>query len=168
MIRLLALIVALAVVLAAAGCGSSSSTSGGTSSASTGTVHFAKTKFLLHSGLAFGAFHRYIYKPYKAGGFSPPSSHKAALVKAGLAALFAYHETKLALTDARSSPLLSKLLSPLLALQNRLGAMGSRLKSGSLDSADINAANGDATSLSSQSAAAGAPIKDRSAPIPGT
>jgi len=27
--------------------------------------------FVLHAGLAFGAFHRWIYKPFKAGARSP-------------------------------------------------------------------------------------------------
>lgn len=75
-------------------------------------VHFARTKFLLHAGLAFGAFHRYIYKPFLSGGFTPPLRHKLAIVKAGAAALFAYHEIKIALIDAQSSALLSKLVSP--------------------------------------------------------
>jgi hypothetical protein len=34
------------------------------------TKSFAKTKFVLHAGLAFGAFHRYLYKPYQAGTFN--------------------------------------------------------------------------------------------------
>ena len=94
-------VLALSLSLAVTGCGSS------------GHVHFAKTKFVLHAGLAFGAFHRYIYKPYKAGDFTPVSSHKLTIVKAGAAGLFAYHEIKIALVDAQSSPTLSKLVSPL-------------------------------------------------------
>ena len=31
------------------------------------TIAFAETKFVLHSGLAFGAFHRYLHKSHKAG-----------------------------------------------------------------------------------------------------
>jgi hypothetical protein len=36
----------------------------------------------LHAGLAFGAFHPYIYKPFRAGWFSQPQAQKRALVKA--------------------------------------------------------------------------------------
>jgi hypothetical protein len=32
-----------------------------------GSVNFDKTKFVLHAGLGFGAFHHFIYAPYKAG-----------------------------------------------------------------------------------------------------
>lgn len=67
-------------------------------------MHFAKTKFLLHAGLAFGAFHRYIYKPFKNGGFTPVSSHKLAIVKAGAAGLFAYHEIKISEHRRRKRP----------------------------------------------------------------
>ncbi|MGI8557227.1 MAG: hypothetical protein ACR2ND_02780 [Solirubrobacteraceae bacterium] len=66
--RQLALIVTVTGCIAAfglAGCGSSSSSSnagGGSTAASStsGTTHFAKTKFLLHAGRALGAFHHFI------------------------------------------------------------------------------------------------------------
>ncbi len=87
-----------AFVLLGAGCGSKSSSSGSSPSGSNGgqssssqppkKVRFAKTKFVFHAGLAFGAFHRYIYKPFRAGSFSRPLSHKKALLKAAVAALF--------------------------------------------------------------------------------
>lgn len=144
-----------------AGCGSSSSSSGGTP-----TIHFAKTKFLLHAGLAYGAFHRYVYKPFRSGSFSPPSRHKAAIVKAGVAAAFSYHETKLALQDARASKVLSRLLGPVLALQTALGGLATHLRGGNLDAAGINSANNSANSLQAQSTAAGAPIKDHTPPPP--
>lgn len=66
-----ALLVTLALV--AAGCGSSSSSTSAPAASSppasatstpasttstTGTVKLAKTKFVIHAGLAFGAFHR--------------------------------------------------------------------------------------------------------------
>ena len=69
------------VALATAGCGSSSSSTsssaaGASSSASTSTSstpnvgRLPTAKFVLHAGLAFGAFHHWIYKPFKAGAFS--------------------------------------------------------------------------------------------------
>ena len=153
--RLVAAAIVLAAALALASCGSSASTgSAGSGSGQTTTRHiaFAKTKFLLHAGLAFGAFHRYIYKPFRSGGFSPPTRHKAAIVKAGLAAVFAYHEAKIALQDAQASPLLSKLVAPLTALQRQLSGLGTRLKTGSLDSSGISAANTTVNGISSASA----------------
>jgi hypothetical protein len=153
----LPILLVLILAVGVAGCGSSTTSSGQTGSPH---VHFAKTKFVLHAGLAFGAFHRYIYKPFRSGGFTPPLSHKAAIVKAGVAALFVYHEVKIALVDARSSPLLSKLVSPLTALQNRLNALHQSLRGGHLDSKSINSANQAVSGIGSQSAHGGVPIHD--------
>jgi hypothetical protein len=127
-------------------------------------VHFAKTKFLLHAGLAFGAFHRYLYKPLKAGVFSKPLSHKAALVKAGLATAFLVHELKIAYTDAQSSPTLTKLVRPITALKTKATTMIAGLKAGHYDPARINSAQSDVASITSQAAGAGAQVKDL--PIP--
>jgi hypothetical protein len=161
--------IVLVGALAVAGCGSSgSSGSAGSGSGQTTTRHiaFAKTKFLLHAGLAFGAFHRYIYKPFRSGGFSPPTQHKAAIVKAGVAGLFAYHEAKLALQDAQASPTLSKLVAPLTALQRQLSGLGTRLKGGSLDASGINAANASVNGITSQSAHDYKAIHDVASPSP--
>ncbi|GAC1436792.1 MAG: hypothetical protein NVSMB51_09010 [Solirubrobacteraceae bacterium] len=182
-----ALFAALALVLALAlltgGCGSSKSSNGSSGAASTDTTaaqgqstgaattttpktRFAKTKFVFHAGLAFGAFHRYIYKPFKAGNLTQGGilKHKKAALKAGLAGLFAYHEIKLALKDAKSSPLLSKLLTPLTALQSKLQALGTRLKRGKADPAAIESANSDVSSISAGSKQAGQPITDQPTP----
>lgn len=163
-------VLVLVLVIGLAGCGSSSSSSSASGSGSTSTVghvHFAKTKFLLHAGLAFGAFHRYIYKPFRRGDFTPPLRHKLAIVKAGAAALFIYHEVKIALIDAQSSLLLSKLVSPLTALQRELGSLHQSLHGGHLDSSGINAANGNVTSIGSQSAHSGARVRDLATPALG-
>lgn len=167
-------VVLLIGAVAAAGCGSTTSGSGANSAgggtdssgqtATTQHVTFAKTKFLLHAGLAFGAFHRYIYKPFKSGGFTPPAQHKAALVKAGLAALFAYHESKIALQDAQSSPVLSKLVAPLTALQGQLSGLSGRLKQGALDATGISAASSTVDRIGAQSAADFKPIHDSPTP----
>jgi hypothetical protein len=157
----------LLVAAAIAGCGggTNASTAGGGATSSTSSTHFAKTKFVLHAGLAFGAFHRYIYKPYKEGKFSGGLlHHKVATIKAGLAAAFAYHEVKLALHDARSSKLLSKALSPLLALQTKLGSLAGELKHGSVDGSAITAANSDAGQTSQAGAEAGQPVTDQPSP----
>jgi hypothetical protein len=149
--------IVIVLALGLAGCGSSSSSGGGGAAPH---VHFAKTKFVLHAGLAFGAFHRYIYKPFRSGGFTPPLHHKAAILKAGVAALFVYHEVKIALVDARSSPLLSKVVSPLTALQSKLNGLRQSLSAGRLDSGAINTANSTVSSIGSQSAHSGAPIRE--------
>ncbi|MEA2211103.1 MAG: hypothetical protein QOF83_1051 [Solirubrobacteraceae bacterium] len=166
----LAILVALVVgsSFLTVGCASSSSTNSAGAASATSTTHLAKTKFLLHAGLAFGAFHRYIYKPLKTGAFSGGLfHHKLATLKAALAAAFAYHEVKLALTDARSSKILSRLLSPLLALQTRFHALVSGLRNGSVNSSAIQSANALTGRASQAGAKAGQNIKDLVPASPG-
>ena len=159
------------VALAAGGCGSSSSSSSsgaaaaGSSTATSSTPnvgHLPTVKFVLHAGLAFGAFHRYLYKPFKAGAFSGGVfKHKLTVVKAGLAALFVYHEVKLAVKDAQASPKLSKLVAPLTALADKVKSLGSSVKSGKPDASSLSSANGDITSLSGLASAAGVSVPDQ-------
>src|SRR3954464_14124626 len=105
--RLATPLAAVLAVLVIAACGSDTKTvtdklgNGQTTVRTVPDVHFAKTKFLLHTGLAFGAFHRYILKPYRAGAFQKGAPGRTkALVKASAAGLFAYHQLKVARTDA--------------------------------------------------------------------
>jgi hypothetical protein len=163
-------LVAVALALVVAGCGSSnrsSSTASAsipaaiTSNATSSSVKLAKTKFVIHAGLAFGAFHRWIYKPVKAGYLQQPLRHKAALVKGGLAAAFVLHELKLALADAQADPTLSKLVSPLTALQDKLKGLPSDLKSGTANPADVLSANDSIGSLKQLAADAGQPITEQ-------
>jgi len=151
--KLLAL-TAIALTLAACGSATSSSPGSSPSSSTTSHVTLAKTKFVLHAGLAFGAFHRYIYKPFRAGEFSHPFSHKIMLIKAGVAALFIRHELRLALTDAQSSPTLSKLVSPITSLEHRLSG---DVKSGG---SALNQDNSAIRSLEQQSSSSGQPITE--------
>ncbi len=162
----------IVLALAATGCGSSSSSSTSASqpaatstpsgTTTTGSVKLAKTKFVIHAGLAFGAFHRWIYKPIKAGDLRHPLSHKLTTIKAALAAAFVYHELKLALKDAQSSPTLSKLVAPVTALQAKIHGLGSSVKSGDTSSIEqqVSQANDSVTSISSQSSSAGQPITE--------
>jgi hypothetical protein len=161
--------------IALVGCGSSGSSSSGsqasggttsTSQAGTSTTqksHLATAKFVLHAGLAFGAFHHWIYKPFKAGNFTGGNlkNHKAAALKAALAGLFAYHELKLAFEDAKASPLLSKLAAPLTALGTKLKSLASGLKSGTLDPSAVESANGDTSTIGGLASGAGAAISEK-------
>jgi hypothetical protein len=160
-----ALVLALAIALAACGSSKSSSSSSSSVSApvssSATSIKLAKTKFALHAGLAFGAFHRWIYKPVKAGTLTHPLSHKVTLVKAGLAAAFVYHELGLALKDAQADPTLSKVVAPVTALQAKLRGMPNTLKSGTTNPADVTDSNDLISSISQQSSSAGQPISEQ-------
>lgn len=170
--RLLILFSILALL--AAGCGNKTktvTTSGANGKKTTQTVpdvRFAKTKFLLHSGLAFGAFHRYILKPYRAGAFrkNAPGRTKA-LAKGGVAAVFAVHELKQARRAALSDDRLRPLANRLDGATSRLGSLGGALKGGSLNPGLLTGAAGAIGALGRQSQNAGATIKDRAAPTLG-
>jgi hypothetical protein len=170
MLRRSAVLFAVAGCLAAlvvAGCGSSSSSSSAATPAvstpaatKTGTTHFAKTKFVLHVGLAGFAFHHWIYNPFKAGAFGKPFSHKVALLKAAFASLFIYHELKLAAQDVKSSKILSALFSPITLLAAKISALRSQLIGGKFSAADINGVQTAGGGIVATAAAKGYPAPD--------
>jgi len=170
--RLLVAVLALSILVA--GCGDKTKTVTVTNANGTKTtrevpdIKFAKTKFLLHAGLAFGAFHRYIYKPYKAGSFKKTASgRKKAFVKAAAAGAFTLHELKVARKDALADDKLRPIVDKIDASVKKLGNVTSLLKGGSLNPAEILGASGAIGVLGKAASGAGAAIKDRSAPIPG-
>jgi hypothetical protein len=116
--------------------------------------------------LAFGAFHRWIYKPAKAGELSHPLEHKLTTVKAALAAAFVYHELRLALADAQADPTLSKLVAPITALQNKLHDLAGSVKSGGASAADVSGLDGTISSIKDQAASSGQPITEQTPSSP--
>jgi len=154
-----------------AGCGSSSTSSStsvaatsgagaSTAGSSSATKSLATAKFVLHAGLALGAFHHWIYKPIKAGVLKSPGSHKLTLVKAGLAALFVYHELKLSAADAKSSKLLKPLVAPLTAAGDKLNSLKTSITNGSVNASEINGINSQLGQIKSQAAANGQSIHE--------
>jgi hypothetical protein len=179
--RLLVLVVSFGLVMfLAAGCKSSSTAAAGSGGSATsvasasatptscpaGATGFAKTKFVAHAALGFGAFHRYIYKPYRAGAFrSGAHGRLAAFIKAGLAALFIKREVRLADAAAQNSPALCKLIvTPLRTVSETVGAAVSKLKQG--DASGINAVEGAVSQVESQASSQGANIvENANAPL---
>ena len=85
--RALLTVLVCVVALSVAGpAGAATTRSRGATPAAVSQTSFAKTKFVIHAGLAFGAFKHFIYDPWKAGDFKKLFSHKIALAKAALAA----------------------------------------------------------------------------------
>jgi hypothetical protein len=166
-VSLIAVVTVLALAVTACGSSSSSSSSSASASASTtATTKLAKTKFVLHAGLAFGAFHRWIYKPAKAGDLSHPLEHKLTTLKAALAAAFVYHELKLALADAQADPTLSKLVAPITDLQNKLHGLAGSVKSGGASAGDVAGLDSSVSSIKSLAASAGQPITEQTPATP--
>ena len=160
-----AVLLVIAVAGAVAGCGtktvSSTGSNGQVTTQTVPNVHFAKTKFLLHAGLALGAIHRYIYKPLRSGALrhGAPGRIKV-LLKGAAAAVFAIHELRLARDDALSSDLLRPLANKIDNLGSKLGGLVSGLKNGSVSPGAILSSSGAADALSSTSHGLGVAIKD--------
>jgi len=129
-----------------------------------------KTRFLAHIGIAYFAFHHWVMKPYGAGAFADGAPHRTStIVKGGLALLFAVHEVQVSEKIARNSkdPLLQKLDAGVAGLTGSFSAIGQKMKSGQFNPQDLIDLKNKTTSLGSQAAAAGAPIKDVPVAVPG-
>jgi hypothetical protein len=170
-LRRIAIVVLLAGTLAFAGCGSamktvsSTAANGQVTTQTVPNVHFAKTKFVLHAGLAFGAVHRYIYKPLRAGALHSRAGRVKVLLKGAAAALFAVHELRLAHDDALSSDLLRPLTNKVDGLSSKLTGLVAGLKNGSINPAAIASASGATDALASASSGLGVGIKDISGAV---
>lgn len=80
---------------------------------------FDKTRFVLHMGFAYFAFHHWVYKPFKAGDFASGAHPRLLnLGKAALAVLFTVHELKKSYKIAHDShsATLHAIIAPLGAL----------------------------------------------------
>lgn len=126
----------------------------------TPATSFARTKFLLHAGLAFGAFHRYLWKPYRAGTFGKGAGGRlTAFVKGGLAALFVKREVRLASEDVRADPTLCHAVAaPLASIGNGVQGAVDRLKGG--DASGLNGVDSAITSAENGASEGGAPIAE--------
>ena len=121
---------------------------------------------MLHSGLAFGAFHRYVYKPYRAGTFSSGAHGRIkAFVKAGLAALFIKREVRLAYEDAKANPTLCKVIAaPLQAVGDKISAAVTAAKGG--DASGITGVEQSVQDVESKAKSNGTQIvEDQNAPL---
>jgi hypothetical protein len=151
--------------LALAGCGTKTVTSTGSNGQVTTqtvkNVHFSNTKFLLHMGLAFGAFHRYIYKPLRDGALrSGAPGRIRVLLKGAAAAAFVVHELRLAHEDALSSDQLRPLANKLDSLTARISGLIAGLKNGSASPAAISGASSATNALGATSSGLGFHISD--------
>lgn len=128
------------------------------------TISFAKTKFVLHSGLAFGAFHRYLYKPYQAGTFKKGASGRiTAFIKGGLAALFIKREVRLASADVKANPTLCKAIAaPLGKIGDSVQSALDKLKSG--DASGVTSVNSLVSSVEGTSSKDGVAITENDNP----
>lgn len=144
--------------------GSTDSTSSAAACPTSNTTSFAKSKFVLHAGLAFGAFHRYLYKPFQAGTFKSGAHGRiTGFVKAGAAALFIKREVRLASEDVQANPTLCKAIGqPLQAVGDQVSSVVDKLKSG--DTSAIGVLEGLVQTVESKASSSGNAIQEDSNP----
>ncbi|HEY6795346.1 MAG TPA: hypothetical protein VI248_11765 [Kineosporiaceae bacterium] len=121
-----------------------------------------KARFALHAGLAAGAVHRYLWKPYQAGTFAAGApGRRTAMVKAALAGAFAAHELKVAVGDIRGCPSAQRLVTTVEQTMGQAGALVPALRSGTADPATLGTLNGAVSSVESQARSAGIDVKEQ-------
>jgi hypothetical protein len=129
---------------------------------------FDKTRFVFHLGLAYFAFHHFVYNPYKAGSFKAGASHRTtSILKAGAALLVTYHELKVAYGIAKgsNSGVLHTLIKPMTGLINTANRVATKLKGGQYNDAEVKSTIDSANAFSRQATHNGISIKD--IPVPG-
>ena len=131
---------------------------------------FDKTRFAIHLGLAYFAFHHFVYSRYRQGAFKAGAPHRTRnIIKAGIALVFTAHELNVAYGIARksNSGVLHALIKPLQGLVSTSQRVGDRLRGGQFSDAEVkNVING-ANSFSSQATRNGISIKDIKVFVPG-
>ena len=157
--RVIALVMGLMILLGGAtACSSSSSstqaatpasqTASSTASPSTascasaGTRKIPKTRLLADLALTYGAFHRYLYKPYKAGAFRKGADGRIkAIIKAGLATAVIVKLLSNAKENAAADPTLCKYVPSMDNIKASLSNLADKIKGGSATSSDADSTN---------------------------
>ena len=162
--RLIALVMGLMILLGGAAACSSSSTStptatstaqpaGGTASqtaspanascASAGTRKIPKTRLLADLALTYGAFHRYLYKPFKAGAFHKGANGRTkAIIKAALASAAIVKLLSNATKNAAADPTLCKFVPNIDNIKASLSDLTSKIKGGTATASDADSTSG--------------------------
>lgn len=102
------------------------------------TRAFAKTRLVADLGLTAGTFHRYIYKPFKAGAFDKGANGRVlALVKAAATAAADAKLLSNAVQNIQANPTLCHVLyQPMVDLGTKLSALKTDVTSGNLGNID--------------------------------
>lgn len=167
--RRFALILVLAAGLVAGGCGDKTVTTtdsvGQVSTRTVPDVKFAKTKFLLHTGLALGSVKRWIVTPYTDGAFRQGAPGRTkALAKAATAGTFAVNELRLARNAALSDDRLRPLAEGLSNLEGRASAMLPSLAAGTLNPTKLAGLGATAAGIAASAKSLGVPITAQTPP----
>jgi len=128
---------------AAAGQASSSASSSTGTCAEAGTRKIPKTRLLADLALTYGAFHRYLYKPYEAGAFHKGADGRtAAIIKAGLASAAIVKLLSNASKNAAADPTLCKYVPNIDNIKGGLTGLVGKIKGGTASSSDASNLSG--------------------------
>lgn len=133
------------------------------SAAATHAEFLERTRFLADLGLAYYAFHHFVYARYQNGGFSYGTRGRAAnFVKAGIALLFAYNRMSAAekIAAKSHSHLLHILASPLTLLVGGVVLERTRLQHGQYQAGDMRQLGDSFDSFNRTATAKGYAIRD--------
>ena len=161
--RVIALVMGLMILFSAAtACGSSStstpsatstsrtasSTISQTASPSTascpsvGTEKIPRPRCSADLALTYEAFHRYLYKPYKAGAFRKGASGRTkAIIKAGLATAAIVKLLSNAKENAAADPTLCKFVPSMDTIKASLSNLANKIRGGTATSSDADSTN---------------------------
>ena len=166
-------IIALTLIAALLGSTVAPSLAGSAHAANRADSHpalFDKTRFVLHMGFAYYAFHHFVWSRYKDGSFKSGAPKRIRnIIKAGIALLFAYHEVKVAygIAQKSNSKTLHALISPLQKLGGAMSAAGTKFKKGQYSDSDVTSLNSSADGFQSLSTKNGYGFQDKAVPVPG-
>jgi hypothetical protein len=122
-----------------AAAGNASPSASAASCAQAGTRKIPKTRLLADLGLTYGAFQRYLYKPYKAGAFQKGASGRTkALIKAGLASAAIVKLLSNASKNAAADPTLCKYVPNINNIKSSLSNLTGKVKDGSASPSEID------------------------------
>ena len=98
-----------------------------------------KTRLLADLGLTYGAFQRYLYKPYRAGAFQKGANGRTkALIKAGLATAAIVKLLSNASKNAAADPTLCKYVPNINNINSSLSSLAGKVKDGTASTTDID------------------------------
>ena len=140
------------------------------SAPATRAAFLEKTRFLGHAGVAFFAFHHFVYARYQQGGFSSGTSGRVGnIAKAAVALLVSYHELKSArdIANKSKSPTLHLLAAPLNLVTGQANQVYQDMHGGHYNPNDIRGLNNSYNNFHNVASSGGYAIRDIPATVPG-
>lgn len=146
----------------AAGGEASDASTGSSPVAATPIAACEKAQFAAHAGLGVGAFHQYLWQPYRQGAFDPNAAgRQEAVAKAALGATQTLREVTAALRDVEGCPDTRALTAAVRAGLAAIGRAATALATGAVDASLLTAIDDQLAAVHRQAAAVGIAVPDQ-------